>query len=136
MNYNSISEIIKENNNISFAYLFGSRVNNNIRFGSDLDIAVYFDNEPSLDEIGKLSSELEISTNCEIDLIKLNNLYNTNPELAYNIIKDGILIFHKDINIVNEFKKNAILRYLDFKPLRDKFHNLFLERLSKNKFAL
>ncbi|MEG8989123.1 nucleotidyltransferase domain-containing protein [Ignavibacteria bacterium 4148-Me] len=136
MDYNFISEIIKENNNISFAYLFGSRANNNIRLGSDLDIAVYFENEPSLDEIGKLSSELEILTSCEIDLIKLNNLYDTNPELAYNIIKDGILIFHRNINIANEFKKNAILRYLDFKPLRDKFHNLFLERLSKNKFAL
>lgn len=135
MNYNFIGDIIKENNNISFAYLFGSRVNNNFRLDSDLDIAVFFESEPSLYEIGKLCSELEIASNCEIDLIKLNNLYSTNPELAYNIIKDGKLIFYKDISLVNEFKKNAILWYLDFKPFRDKFHKLFLERLSKNKFA-
>lgn len=136
MDNNFISDIIKENKNISFAYLFGSRVKNKVRFGSDLDIAIFFESEPTLDEIGKLCCELETASNCEIDLIKLNDLYDTNPELAYNIIKDGILIFHRNINIVNDFKKNAILRYLDFKPLRDKFHNLFLERLSKNKFAL
>lgn len=136
MDNNFISDIIKENKNISFAYLFGSRVKNKVRFGSDLDIAIFFESEPTLDEIGKLCYELETASNCEIDLIKLNDLYDTNPELAYNIIKDGILIFHRNINIVNDFKKNAILRYLDFKPLRDKFHNLFLERLSKNKFAL
>jgi len=42
MDNNFISDIIKENKNISFAYLFGSRVKNNIRFDSDLDIAVFF----------------------------------------------------------------------------------------------
>lgn len=135
MNNSSLIEIIKKYDYISFAYLFGSRVNNNFRFDSDLDIAVFFESEPSLYEIGKLCSELEIASNCEIDLIKLNKLYSINPELAYNIIKDGKLIFYKDISLVNEFKKCAILWYLDFKSLRDKFHKLFLERLSKNKFA-
>lgn len=135
MNYNSVIEIIKQYDNINFAYLFGSRVNNNFRLDSDLDIAVFFESEPSLYEIGELCSKLETASNCEIDLIKLNNLYADNPELAYNIIKDGKLIFYRTIEAVNEFKKNAILWFLDFKPVRDKFHNIFLERLSKNKFA-
>lgn len=133
---NSITEILKLNSNINFVYLFGSRVNNKIRFGSDLDIAIFFDSEPGTAEIGKLSFELETASGFEIDLVKLNCLYDSNPELAYNIINEGILIFMKNIETVNEYKKNVIVRYLDFKPLRDRFHCMFLERLSKNKFAV
>lgn len=133
---NNITGILKLNPNINFVYLFGSRVNNRIRYGSDLDIAVYFEAEPDTIEIGKLCFELESASGLEIDLVKLNHLYDSNPELAYNILNEGMLIFQKNIETVNGYKKNVILRYLDYKPVLDRFHSKFIERLSNNKFAV
>lgn len=133
---NNIIKVFESDDNVNFVYVFGSQVKNKIRFGSDFDIAVFFNSEPDIMEVGTLCSELEKVACIKIDLVKLNSLYDSNPELAYNILNEGSLIFKRDNEIVNEYKKNVILRYLDFKPVRDKFHSIFLERLSKNKFAV
>ncbi|MEW6506943.1 MAG: nucleotidyltransferase domain-containing protein [Bacteroidota bacterium] len=133
---NNIIKVFESDGNVNFVYVFGSQVKDKIRFGSDLDIAVFFTSEPGIMEVGTLCSELEKEACIKIDLVKLNSLYDSNPELAYNILNEGSLIFKRDNEMVYEYKKNVILRYLDFKPVRDKFHSLFLERLSKNKFAV
>jgi predicted nucleotidyltransferase len=50
-----INKILIQKENIRFAYLFGSQVKNQTRFGSDLDIALYFEKEPDLVDIGALA---------------------------------------------------------------------------------
>ena len=69
VNKEKIAELLIRNKNISFAYLFGSYAKNKIRFGSDLDIGIYFNAEPTIFEIGILVNELEDITEHEIDLV-------------------------------------------------------------------
>lgn len=133
---NDIIGILSNNKNIIFAYLFGSRIKNKIRLGSDLDLAIYFASEPDILEIGALCNELENIVNINVDLVMLNDLFLHNPQLSYNILNDGILIYSNDDELLSNYKKRVILEYLDIKLMLDMFNNKFLERLSNNKFAI
>jgi predicted nucleotidyltransferase len=133
---NNIIKILRQNENIKFAYLFGSQAKNRTRFGSDLDIALYFKSDPSLQDIGVLVFQLEKVSDCKIDLVSLNQLFKTNPKLAYSVIDYGILLFSTDEALLAEYKKLTFLYYLDFKPIIDLFTTNLYERLEKNQFAV
>lgn len=130
-----LKEILIKETNIEFAYIFGSQVKKTYRFKSDLDIAVFFTSEPGLMDLGRIVSELERSIDLEIDLVSLNNLYNKNPELAYNIISGGILTLSKNNPLLTKYKNSVFITYLDIKPMLDVYHNKFLQRLNNNSFA-
>jgi len=131
----AIEAVIKKDSNILFAYLFGSKVKKSSRFGSDLDIAVYFKDEPEILEIGALVLKLEEAANCKVDLVSLNNLDKLNPTLAYSIISEGIVAYLKDEELFKQFKELVILQYLDFKPVNELFNKSFNKRLANYKFA-
>jgi predicted nucleotidyltransferase len=133
---NKISEILKEQDNILFACLFGSAAKKKIRYGSDIDIAVYFDKNPALLDIGDLVKKLEIVSETKIDLVNLNNLDKTNPCLAHSILSDCIFLIINDEIIFKKFKSSVILQYLDFKFASDMFNSAFKERLASNQFAV
>lgn len=131
-----ISDILMRYENISFAYIFGSQVKNQTRFGSDLDIGVYFVKEPELLDIGVLVTELEDAAECKVDLISLKGLYRENPRLAYSVIADGLLLFTKDKMLSTQYKEMVFLYYLDFKPVIDLFAEKLYKRLADRKFAV
>jgi len=133
---NILSAVLSKNKNIAFAYLFGSLAKHNKRYGSDLDIAVYFIAEPDLNEIGLLNLNLEEKLNYKTDLVQLNKIDKKNPVLAYSIIKDGIILVNSDPDLLNEFKKSVLLHYLDFNPLNDLINKSFNSRLLNNRFAV
>jgi len=130
---NLIKNKISKNKNIAFAILFGSCATGKVRFGSDLDLAIYFKAEPELLEIGDLVNQLQEITEDKIDLVKLNGLCLSRPGLAYNIIKDGIIVYNEDSIMLAEYKRKVLLEYLNFKPIADMFHNRYLQRLTANK---
>ena len=132
----NIKSIFEDNNNIVFAFLFGSIARNKMHYGSDIDIAIYFKNKPTLYEIGNLNLKIEETVNYKIDLVQLNYLDKNDPVLAYNILSEGIEIINSDIKIFNEFKKSVLLKYLDFKPTNDLINTSFNNRLSNNRFAV
>jgi predicted nucleotidyltransferase len=132
----SLKSILENDIDVIFASLFGSMAKNNMRYGSDIDIAIYFKNAPALYEIGNLNLKIEEVFNHKIDLIELNNLDKINPVLAYAVISEGILILNKDEKIFNEFKKSVLMRYLDFKPTNDLINTAFNKRLTNNRFAV
>ncbi|HSD64677.1 MAG TPA: nucleotidyltransferase domain-containing protein [Ignavibacteriaceae bacterium] len=136
VNKEKITDVLLKRENISFAYLFGSQAKNKTRFRSDLDIALYFKNDPGLGEIGALVVELENTSDCKVDIVSLKNLYEKNPKLAYSVIAEGNLLFCKDKLLLSHFKKNVFLYYLDFKPVIDLFTDKLYERLSNGKFAV
>ena len=133
---NKIASILSKQTNIKFAYIFGSALKNKTRYGSDLDIAIYFNNEPDLLTIGELVFKLEKEVEKKIDLIKLNNLDKSNPCLAYSVLSKGIVVYPGDEKTFIEFKRSVLLHYLDFKFVRDMFDASFNKRLSSNKFAV
>lgn len=132
----NLKSIFESDNNVIFSLLFGSMTKNNMRYGSDIDLAIYFKDTPTLYEIGDLNLKLEKIIDYNFDLVELNNLEKKNPVLAYSIISDGILICNKDQKIFSEFKKSVLMRYLDFKPTNDLINAEFNKRLANNRFAV
>ncbi|MDX9923860.1 MAG: nucleotidyltransferase domain-containing protein [Ignavibacteriaceae bacterium] len=129
------SEILRKDENILFAYLFGSYVRDEVWFGSDLDIAIYFRSEPELLDIGGICNDLEEALNVKIDLAMLNHLPDKHPELGFNIINEGILLFTKEESTLRNYKHKVLLHYLDVKPLLDIVNRKFNERLNNGRFA-
>ncbi len=123
-------------NYVNFAFIFGSFIHNKMSYASDVDFALYFTKSPTALEIGEIVLGLEKIINNKVDIVSLNDLYISNPGLAYKIISEGKLLFSKDKHIFTEFKKSVILHYLDFKPIIEKFNSDFNIRLSSNKFAV
>ncbi len=109
---------------------------NQTRFGSDLDIAVYFKKEPGLADIGVLVPQLEEAAGCDVDLISLEGLYIKNPKLAFSVIAEGLLLYTKDEKLHGYYKKMVFLHYLDFKPVIDLFKEKLYKRLNDRKFAV
>jgi len=132
----NLQSVFKNETNVTFAFLFGSVAKNNLRYGSDIDIAIYFENEPTLIEIGNLTLKIEKALNCKLDLVRLNDLDKLNPVLAYNVISEGIILINNDNRVFTEFIKSVVLRYLDFKPVNDYINKSFNKRLANNQFAV
>ena len=108
---------------VAFAYLFGSQAKGTAGSLSDIDIAVYFDEEVDADEHFDLrlatSGEItDLYKTDEVDLIVLNE---APPLLAHRILKEGILIFSDNDKMRLEYEVKAVLKYLDWKPYIDKY---------------
>ena len=131
-----IKEILEYDKKIAFAYLFGSAAEDKIRFGSDLDIGVYFEQMPELLTIGTIVNELEKTAGFNVDLVLLNHLYEDNPKLAYSVLSKGKLLFCFDEKLLTGYKEKTYLRYLDIKPVIDLFAGKLEERIKNKKFAV
>lgn len=96
-------DYINKKYRISFAYLFGSRARGEENSQSDIDIAVYFEeNYTGLDEVlirGDIIEEGKAYFKLPVDLVSLRN---STLLLKYAVVKDGIVL--KDSDERGEFE--------------------------------
>jgi len=119
-----LKSIFKLYSEIKLVYLFGSRSQGDIGPLSDYDFAFYLDEQDKkkiykikVELLNKISSILKTD---KVDIVMLNTAKG--PELKYNIIKSGKLIFEKEpFRILVEPK--ILTEYFDFR-LSLKKHNL------------
>jgi len=118
-----IKKAINKKKEIFFAYLFGSQVEGKVGKLSDIDIAVYLD--PKISEEKRFDLKLkileELAKNLKTENIDLVILNDAPPLLAHRILKEGVLIFSKDEKERISYEVRAVLEYLDFKPLLEKY---------------
>jgi len=103
---------------VRLAYLFGSHAKGEATELSDVDLAVSFNTDIDARQAqGELLDALvhELGTE-RIDLVLLDEIP---PPLAYRIIRDGERLLAADPREDVSFRTRTIMRYLDFKPLRD-----------------
>lgn len=111
-----INKIFKNFPKIKLVYFFGSRAENNAGPLSDYDFAVYLDEkdtkkmfEIKINIINQLTDFLKTD---EVDVVILNTAES--PELKYNVVKDGKLIYQKEpFKILIEPK--ILNEYFDFR---------------------
>jgi predicted nucleotidyltransferase len=116
-------EQIFKRQKVVFAYLFGSQATGTAGSLSDIDIAVYFDDEVAANErfdfrmkvLGELT---DLYKTDQVDLVVLND---APPLLAHRILKEGLLIFSGNDKMRLEYEIKAVLKYLDWKPYLDKY---------------
>lgn len=120
-------------NNVTFAYLFGSRATGNAIESSDFDFAVMFSEKTS--SAGRFAARCKIISelanilgNEKVEVVALNDAKSI--LFKFIIIKDGILIYESNgLNRVL-FELKTTNEYYDFSPFIEKYNEAYLERES------
>lgn len=109
---------VLEAHDVRLAYLFGSHAKGEATELSDVDLAVSFDVGVDVRKAqGELLDALVLELKTDrIDLVLLEEIP---PPLAFRIIRDGERLVARDLREDVSFRTRTIMRYLDFKPLRD-----------------
>ena len=127
-----LKEVIEKEEEILFAYLYGSYACGLLLPDSDIDVAVYFkpsDLKKYLEiERRLLSALIDKIHSDRIDLKILNVL----PLIhQYYVLKDGITIFIKDDMARVDFDTRVMLRFFELKPYLDEFKDMLFSRIKK-----
>ena len=129
----SLPERIQEEESVCALYLHGSAVAGIMTPLSDLDFGVLL--KHGLGKIGRFQKHLHLA--ClfeetleteEFDLIMMNE---APPRIAFNILKTGKLLFVRDRDEFVDFWEKVTKLYLDFKPMREEYNAIFIEKLQK-----
>jgi len=135
VNFDKITNVLKGDNNIVFALVFGSRAKGQANQLSDVDIGIFTKDDIPLLRLGRIVSALEKVGEREVDLVVLNDLYKRKPNFAFQIISSAKLLFTRDEDLFVHFKKNVFLYYLDAKPLIDMVKAAVNKRIETGAFG-
>lgn len=116
-----VTNVLEKRRDIVFAIIFGSYSKGFVNVHSDLDIAIYFGDKPSFDELSDLiymlAKELSLPED-KIDILILDE--NVPYELRYKIFRDGIPAIIRDEKEFKNYRDKSISLYLDFKVFKQK----------------
>nr|MDO8082691.1 nucleotidyltransferase domain-containing protein [Candidatus Freyarchaeota archaeon] len=124
-----VKESLEENDNVVFAYVYGSYARGRVTRFSDLDIAVFL-RDSGHEGFMKLLSELPVDVDVEFDVRVLND---APPLFRYNVVREGKLLFVKDKGIHENFVYDTLVSALE---LRETLNSMREERLRRVLDAL
>lgn len=107
-----LKEFMSDDQNVYFAFIFGSYVKGKQKKTSDLDIAIYFKNPPKGVDLLYLINTLSDLTGKEIDLVILNS---ASAFLRHQVMKYGSPLVVKDRNVYMRFREKTISDYDEYK---------------------
>jgi predicted nucleotidyltransferase len=114
----AIRGVVEADPRIAYALVFGSTVRDDGRPARDLDVAIGLAQGTSLSvrDLGDLASRLEAATGQPVDLVLM---HEAPPALAYRVFASGRVVLERDRAALVERKAQAIIDYLDFKPIEE-----------------
>jgi len=126
-----LKRIFEKDEEILFAYLYGSHVFNTVHFESDIDVAVYL--KPS-DIKKQIRKEEELTsalvTKFHTDKIDLRILNSLPFLLQYRIMKEGIPILVKDASERVNFEIRVMNRFFELRPYLDEYYQMLSSRIN------
>ncbi|SHK23510.1 type VII toxin-antitoxin system MntA family adenylyltransferase antitoxin [Paramaledivibacter caminithermalis] len=126
---NRLIKILKKNNKIIMAYVFGSIVKGNETKDSDIDIAIYISKgEIDAFEYLSLKRELMDVSSKEVDIVILND---ANPLIKQEIFRDGKKLFSRDKELESNFIVHSLFEYEDMKKYYDLSYKSMITRIRK-----
>jgi len=124
----AIGAALARQGDVVAAYLFGSLARGQAGPLSDVDIAVLL--SPDLDEEAAVERQLELMVALD-DLdpreVQVTLLNHASPMLAYQVVRDGILLYERSRAQRIGFEVRAMQRYFDVQPMLE-FHAQVLMR--------
>ena len=120
---------IAENYNIKMMVVFGSQISGKTHQGSDLDIGILLNQEPSsYHSLLNVQSELKkVFSKFKIDL---RYLHNTTPYFLFEAVYKGELLYGSNYEYAKLCAK-AFKQFVDIKPLRDLRDQIIERRQAK-----
>ncbi len=110
-----VKKVLKEKDCVLFAYLFGSQATGHSNEKSDVDVAVYIDEnckEKLFDIRLKLMEDITRATKKEVDVVILNQ---AKPFLNFVVIKEGEILINRDPEKELDFYLKTFNEYQDYK---------------------
>jgi predicted nucleotidyltransferase len=100
------------------AYLFGSLARGDVHSRSDVDVAVFVDEQalraPGYGYEAELGAELQaVLRRSDVDIVVLNR---APPLLYYRVLRDGIRLLSRDLAETTTREGRAMSRYCDYLP--------------------
>lgn len=117
-----LKDALQSRSEILEAYLFGSRARGDGHAGSDVDVAVYFDEARAEHSPWGYSADLTtdlmdaLDTN-DVDIVVLNQ---APPLLYHRVLREGIRLLSRDLRGTTTRAGIAMSRYFDFVPQMQK----------------
>ena len=108
----SLAGLLMENENIIFAYLFGSLSKGGFHPLSDIDLALYIKRVKTLDYLKLFGEISETLGTDEIDLVILNN---APLSLAGRILQARKILTDKNSRIRHKYESMTLRKFFDFK---------------------
>jgi predicted nucleotidyltransferase len=102
---------------IVFAFVFGSQVSGTANVMSDIDLAIYTKTPVSPENRFRIQADL--ARECGTPKLDLVDLRLASPLLAFEAVTSGIVILSRNEDILNDFERKTMARYLDTQRLRD-----------------
>jgi predicted nucleotidyltransferase len=130
-----LKESLSIDNNIIFAYIFGSYGVGKPTPLSDVDIAVYLSSKENIwgkkmELIEKITSILKTD---ELDIVVLNG---APLSLQFQVLKTGRLLFSKNDKLRINFITRVYDIYCDVEPLRKIAHENLIRRIHEGKIGI
>ncbi|WP_094549503.1 type VII toxin-antitoxin system MntA family adenylyltransferase antitoxin [Petroclostridium xylanilyticum] len=114
-----VKNYFKDKHEVVFVYIFGSYARHKETGLSDVDIAIYYENDEISQDIEaylSIKAELNRLLNKEVDLVILNT---AKPLLKSRIINHHIKILSRNRLVESEFMIRSLGEYFDVKPYLD-----------------
>jgi len=131
-----LKTLLRNREEVLFAYVYGSVAQERSGPLSDLDLALYIDEERNrggrYGYQAELIAELSPAYSRELDLV----LLNLAPlRLAYRVISHGRLLFVRSEKARSDFHYRTVRDYLDFKPFIAVQNSYLRQRIREGRFG-
>lgn len=135
LDVSSLREVLAEHP-VTLALAHGSRVRGEAFPWSDLDVAVRLDQDVEGPERGRvldrLAAELEDVT--EAEAVDVADVDAMGPHHAYEAARTGVLLLGHEAE-VEALEAQALLRKLDFEPVREAWRQALDERIEEGRYG-
>jgi uncharacterized protein len=114
-----LQRVLQDEKGIAYALLFGSGARGALTPASDVDVAIELRPGAPRDTatLGRLAARLESAVGRRVDVVLMEE---APAPLAYRIFRDGRVLLERDHPALVQRKAQAILQYLDFKPVEER----------------
>jgi predicted nucleotidyltransferase len=118
---------------VLLAYLHGSIVDGTALPGSDVDIALVFEEGCNLSSYERMQVEFDIAwqvqQRCEIYEADLRSIDRAPIAVQGGVLTDGLLIYSRDEEFRVEYEVNVRKRYFDFLPVINQMREALIENI-------
>lgn len=129
-----LKEKLEKEKDIIFAYLFGSHATGKATPLSDVDIALYLDEESVTPDrkLELIELIMDVLNTDEVDLVILNK---ASPSIIHSVVKTGKLLFSKDEKLRITFIARALKEYMEMHYYRERYFKKMKERIREGRFG-